>query len=95
MRLIIDVVVVIVSYVRAEWDLHSLAFFCFFPNKDYKEAFGSDDYFTFWCGGVYNIVLNSQFFEDPSQVRMGFSFFFVCCNSLSDCVGPAVNNTAV
>ncbi|OQR67352.1 calcineurin phosphoesterase domain-containing protein 1-like [Tropilaelaps mercedesae] len=35
---------------------------------DYVQAFGSDDYFTFWCGGIFNIVLNSQFFEDCSQV---------------------------
>ncbi|XP_022693957.1 serine/threonine-protein phosphatase CPPED1-like isoform X1 [Varroa jacobsoni] len=36
--------------------------------QDYTKAFGSDDYFTFWCGGVFNIVLNSQFFENGSQV---------------------------
>ncbi|XP_003745368.1 serine/threonine-protein phosphatase CPPED1 [Galendromus occidentalis] len=37
--------------------------------QGYVRSFGTDDYFTFWCGGVYNIVLNSQFFEDPSQVQ--------------------------
>jgi len=37
--------------------------------QNYVKAFGSEDYFTFWCGGVFNIVLNSQFFEDPSQVE--------------------------
>ncbi|KAH7947344.1 hypothetical protein HPB52_010256 [Rhipicephalus sanguineus] len=31
----------------------------------YRNSFG-DDYFTFWCGGVMCIVINSQFFEDTS-----------------------------
>ncbi|KAK8787298.1 hypothetical protein V5799_022925 [Amblyomma americanum] len=34
----------------------------------YRASFG-DDYFTFWCGGVMCIVLNSQFYEDPSLVQ--------------------------
>lgn len=34
----------------------------------YKNSFG-DDYFAFWCGGVMCIVLNSQFYEDPSMVQ--------------------------
>ncbi|GFT07135.1 hypothetical protein NPIL_178761 [Nephila pilipes] len=34
----------------------------------YKNRFG-DDYFTFYCGGVMFIVINSQFFKDPSQVQ--------------------------
>lgn len=32
----------------------------------YKKSFG-DDYFSFWCGGVFFIVLNSQFYEDASK----------------------------
>ncbi|KAK7073568.1 Serine/threonine-protein phosphatase cpped1 [Halocaridina rubra] len=32
----------------------------------YKKDFG-DDYFSFWCGGVFFIVLNSQFYEDASK----------------------------
>jgi len=31
----------------------------------YQEHFG-DDYFSFWVGGVYNIVLNSSVLKDPS-----------------------------
>ncbi|GFT07137.1 hypothetical protein NPIL_178771 [Nephila pilipes] len=34
----------------------------------YKNRFG-DDYFTFYCGGVMFIVINSQFFKDISQVK--------------------------
>ncbi|XP_070581007.1 serine/threonine-protein phosphatase CPPED1-like [Ptychodera flava] len=34
---------------------------------NYVDKFG-DDYFSFWVGGVKFIVLNSQFYEDPSQV---------------------------
>ncbi|XP_054714011.1 serine/threonine-protein phosphatase CPPED1-like isoform X2 [Uloborus diversus] len=35
---------------------------------DYREKFG-DDYFSFVCGGVLFIVINSQFYEDPSLVQ--------------------------
>jgi len=35
--------------------------------KNYRSDFG-DDYFTFWVGGVYFIVINSQFYEDASNV---------------------------
>lgn len=35
--------------------------------QDFRDVFG-DDYFVFWCGGVMCIVLNSQFYEDPSLV---------------------------
>lgn len=35
--------------------------------KSYKNTFG-DDYFSFWCGGMMCIVLNSQYFQDPSLV---------------------------
>ncbi len=31
----------------------------------YQENFG-DDYFSFWVGGVFNIVLNSSVLKDPS-----------------------------
>ncbi|MCA9160507.1 MAG: metallophosphoesterase [Planctomycetales bacterium] len=31
----------------------------------YQENFG-DDYFSFWTGGVFNIVLNSSVLKDPS-----------------------------
>lgn len=31
----------------------------------YQQNFG-DDYFSFWVGGVYNIVLNSSVLKDPS-----------------------------
>ncbi|XP_077980685.1 serine/threonine-protein phosphatase CPPED1-like [Glandiceps talaboti] len=34
---------------------------------NYVDKFG-DDYFSFWAGGVKFLVLNSQFYEDPSQV---------------------------
>lgn len=34
----------------------------------YRASFG-DDYFVFWCGGVMCLVLNSQFYEDPSLVQ--------------------------
>eukprot|EP00095_Tigriopus_kingsejongensis_P000977 maker-scaffold39_size501901-snap-gene-1.11 protein:Tk00977 transcript:maker-scaffold39_size501901-snap-gene-1.11-mRNA-1 annotation:"purple acid" len=41
------------------------------PTKEtmaaYQSNFG-DDYFSFWNGGVHFIVLNSQFYEDASQV---------------------------
>lgn len=33
----------------------------------YRSSFG-DDYFSFWCGGVYFLVLNTQFYEDSSKV---------------------------
>lgn len=36
--------------------------------KNYCNRFG-DDYFAFYCGGVMFIVLNSQYFEDPSLVQ--------------------------
>lgn len=32
----------------------------------YNKSFG-DDYFSFWCGGVFFIILNSQFYEDSSK----------------------------
>ena len=35
--------------------------------EKYKESFG-DDYFTFYRNGVCFIVLNSQFYEDSSNV---------------------------
>lgn len=34
----------------------------------YRSIFG-DDYFSFWCGGVLFIVLNSQFYWDPQHVE--------------------------
>lgn len=36
--------------------------------RQYVRDFG-DDYFSFWVGGVQMIVLNSQFYEDASQVQ--------------------------
>lgn len=36
--------------------------------QGFRDVFG-DDYFVFWCGGVMCIVLNSQFYEDPSLVQ--------------------------
>ncbi|CAL4120857.1 unnamed protein product [Meganyctiphanes norvegica] len=42
------------------------------PTEDtiatYRSSFG-DDYFSFWCGGVYFIVINSQFYENDSKVK--------------------------
>ncbi|EDO41535.1 predicted protein [Nematostella vectensis] len=35
--------------------------------KKYRNNFG-DDFFTFWVGGVFFIVLNSQYFKDATQV---------------------------
>ncbi|XP_059084215.1 serine/threonine-protein phosphatase CPPED1-like [Tigriopus californicus] len=41
------------------------------PTKEtianYQASFG-DDYFSFWVGGAHFLVLNSQYFEDASQV---------------------------
>jgi len=34
----------------------------------YHTTFG-DDYFSFWCGGVFFIVVNSQYYYEPSQVQ--------------------------
>ncbi|GAB6029177.1 hypothetical protein CHUAL_004952 [Chamberlinius hualienensis] len=34
----------------------------------YRTTFG-DDYFSFWCGGVFFIVLNSQYQWDDSNVK--------------------------
>ncbi|XP_065332262.1 serine/threonine-protein phosphatase CPPED1-like isoform X1 [Cloeon dipterum] len=34
----------------------------------YQSSFG-DDYFSFWCGGVFHIVVNSQFWHDRSLVK--------------------------
>jgi len=34
----------------------------------WKSSFG-DDYFSFWCGGVFFIVLNSQYYEDSSKTK--------------------------
>ncbi|KXJ14636.1 serine/threonine-protein phosphatase CPPED1 [Exaiptasia diaphana] len=36
--------------------------------QKYRSNFG-DDYFTFWTGGVFFIVINSQYFKDGSQVE--------------------------
>ncbi|GIY04312.1 hypothetical protein CDAR_617431 [Caerostris darwini] len=36
--------------------------------QGYRDKFG-DDYFTFYCGGIMCIVLNSQYFQDPSLVE--------------------------
>jgi hypothetical protein len=36
--------------------------------EQYKQSFG-DDYFSFWVGGVCYLVLNSQFYQDPSNVQ--------------------------
>lgn len=33
----------------------------------YRSSFG-DDFFSFWCGGVYFMVLNTQYYEDSSRV---------------------------
>nr|CAD7568188.1 unnamed protein product [Timema californicum] len=42
------------------------------PTEDsieaYHKSFG-EDYFSFWCGGVMFIVINSQYFYDSSQVK--------------------------
>lgn len=35
---------------------------------DYRKTFG-DDYFSFSCGGVLFVVLNSQYFQDSSLVK--------------------------
>lgn len=35
--------------------------------SQYQSSFG-DDFFSFWCGGVYFLVINSQYYEDSSQV---------------------------
>lgn len=32
----------------------------------YRSSFG-DDFFSFWCGGVFFIVLNTQYYEDASK----------------------------
>lgn len=32
----------------------------------YRSSFG-DDFFSFWCSGVFFIVLNTQFYEDSSR----------------------------
>jgi len=40
--------------------------------KNYQSEFG-DDYFSFWHGGVAFLVLNSQFYEDPSHVEELFA----------------------
>ena len=36
--------------------------------EKYVATFG-DDHFSFWHGGVAFLVLNSQFYEDPSHVQ--------------------------
>ncbi|GIY97863.1 hypothetical protein CEXT_627511 [Caerostris extrusa] len=36
--------------------------------QNYREKYG-DDYFSFYCGGVMFIVLNSQYFKDPKMVK--------------------------
>jgi len=35
--------------------------------KSYRDRFG-DDYFTFWVGGVFFIVINSQYYADSTNV---------------------------
>ncbi|KAL5966744.1 Serine/threonine-protein phosphatase CPPED1 [Taenia solium] len=40
--------------------------------EDYKSHWG-DDYFTFWCGKVKNIVVNSQLYFDHSNCQSEFS----------------------
>jgi len=35
--------------------------------SQYRSSFG-DDFFSFWCGGVYFLVINSQYYEDSSKV---------------------------
>ena len=35
--------------------------------QQFRDRFG-DDYFAFWAGGVRFLVLNSQYYEDPSLV---------------------------
>lgn len=39
---------------------------------DYKSHWG-DDYFTFWCGKVKNIVINSQLYFDHSNCQAEFA----------------------
>ena len=34
----------------------------------YRSSFG-DDYFSFWCGGVYFLVLNSQYWQDSTDAE--------------------------
>lgn len=34
----------------------------------YRDNYGQD-YFSFWCGGVLFLVLNSQYFKDYSKVE--------------------------
>lgn len=36
--------------------------------QNYRDSFG-DDYFVFWVGGVKCIVINSQYYENRSQVN--------------------------
>ncbi|KAL0271103.1 UNVERIFIED_CONTAM: hypothetical protein PYX00_008310 [Menopon gallinae] len=35
--------------------------------QQYRTTFG-DDYFSFYCGGILFLVINSQYYFDPSQV---------------------------
>lgn len=36
--------------------------------RTFQEDFG-DDYFGFWVGGMKGLVINSNLYSDPSQVR--------------------------
>ncbi|KAK4313485.1 hypothetical protein Pmani_012242 [Petrolisthes manimaculis] len=35
----------------------------------YRASFG-DDFFSFWCGGVFFLVVNSQYYQDSTKVEI-------------------------
>lgn len=39
-----------------------------FLNFRYRHDYGQD-YFSFWCGGILFLVINSQYYKDSSKVK--------------------------
>lgn len=61
------------------------------PTKETMKMFHSnwgDDYFSFWCGGILYISLNSQYYYDPSGVPEEAEAQEVWLDKVLSCVQP-------
>jgi len=64
-----------------------------FSISQHTENFG-DDYFSFWCGGVKCVVLNSQLIKDPSEAQREARAHNIWLNDELNCDEKCVHKLA-
>jgi len=64
-----------------------------FTISQYTENFG-EDYFSFWCGGVKCVVLNSQLIKDPSDCQREAQAHDIWLNDELKCEENAIHKLA-